>query len=495
MATEFIDVPDSTDWLSTPLSGLAVVEASLRCQVCKDFYRTPMLTSCCHTFCSLCIRHALANDGRCPLCRSADQESKLRNNWSMDEVVESFAKTRKAILDFARARPSPDGKSSPKRKMADREGDVVVVVEEPATKRRRLRSSARLSSAKARDTLEAVPSSVEEILIRDSDDEVEGEEDEDEDEQDDAYEPEPDDGLVPCPICQARMKQWQVFKHLDTCTGPPDRTSSTSRSRPNGQMSSHNNTHISAALLSTRQPPPPTKRPERLPALNYSILKDQALRKKMAELGLSTTGSRQLLERRHKEWITLWNANCDSSRPKRRAELLHDLDVWERTQGGKAAAAAATFGGNGGARAVAVRDKDFDAAAWASKHDTSFRDLVANARRSRDAVDVKQDREEEKNKGREKEEEEEKEKEEEKAGQKVVAMVAGDASEPSPSGERKEASLSGPKTEGVWPPSTPPPPSTPSPKPNVPLQGGAQKTLPPLTGETSSREMQNQTGA
>lgn len=162
------DVPDSTDWLTTPLSGLAAVEASLRCQVCKDFYRTPMLTSCCHTFCSLCIRHALANDGRCPLCRSTDQESKLRNNWSMDEVVESFSKARKAALDFARTGSSVDGnrKVSPKRKMVDREGDDVVV-KEPAGKR--LRSSARLSSAKARDT-QAVVSSMEEILVPDSDD-------------------------------------------------------------------------------------------------------------------------------------------------------------------------------------------------------------------------------------------------------------------------------------------------------------------------------------
>jgi E3 ubiquitin-protein ligase RAD18 len=29
-----------------------------------------------------------------------------------------------------------------------------------------------------------------------------------------------------------------------------------------------------------------------------------------------------------------------------------------------------------------VKDKDFDGAAWATKHDTSFKDLIANARKS-----------------------------------------------------------------------------------------------------------------
>ena len=38
-------VPDSTDWLATPLAALAPLESALRCQVCKDFFNTPMMTS------------------------------------------------------------------------------------------------------------------------------------------------------------------------------------------------------------------------------------------------------------------------------------------------------------------------------------------------------------------------------------------------------------------------------------------------------------------
>jgi E3 ubiquitin-protein ligase RAD18 len=99
---EAIEVSDSTDWLETPLSSLASVDAGLRCHVCKDFYTTPMITSCMHTFCSLCIRRCLSNDGKCPECRAPDQELKLRNNWAVGDLVDAFKKARPEVLDYAR---------------------------------------------------------------------------------------------------------------------------------------------------------------------------------------------------------------------------------------------------------------------------------------------------------------------------------------------------------------------------------------------------------
>ena len=101
METTF-DLPDSTDWLDTPLSLLAPLESSLRCQVCKDFFDNPVITSCSHTFCSLCIRRCLSSEGKCPACRSSDQETKLRRNWAVQEFVEAFTNARPSVLDLAR---------------------------------------------------------------------------------------------------------------------------------------------------------------------------------------------------------------------------------------------------------------------------------------------------------------------------------------------------------------------------------------------------------
>lgn len=174
-----------------------------------------------------------------------------------------------------------------------------------------------------------------------------------------------EDGLVACPVCQTRMKDWQVFKHLESCPGPT----------PLSKVRAGESSSIpSSNRMRTQQ----NKPLERLPTLNYSMLREQALRKKLAELGIPNYGPRLVLENRHREWITIWNANCDAARPKKRSELLHDLDVWERTQGGRVP----TFSRSVHS-AVMVKDKEFDGAAWAVKHDDSFKDLIASARKSR----------------------------------------------------------------------------------------------------------------
>lgn len=164
------------------------------------------------------------------------------------------------------------------------------------------------------------------------------------------------------------MKAWQVDKHLDTsCPGSPQPQS------PAATASRNTNKHQALHPSPNR-----TKAPERLPSLAYGMIKDGPLRKKMAELGIPNHGTRQALEKRHREWVTIWNANCDSARPKKRSELLNDLDVWERTIGSRApvSSKAAAVGAQ-------IKDKDFDGAAWAARHDDSFKDLIANARKTR----------------------------------------------------------------------------------------------------------------
>lgn len=129
------DLTDSTDWLDTPLSLLAPLESSLRCQICKDFYDTPVITSCSHTFCSLCIRRCLSAEGKCPICRSQDQELKLRGNWLVQELVEQFMNARESVLALARKEAARiargndvTGESPPKkRKISQVEQDEAVM--------------------------------------------------------------------------------------------------------------------------------------------------------------------------------------------------------------------------------------------------------------------------------------------------------------------------------------------------------------------------------
>lgn len=154
------DVPDSTDWLGTPLAGLMQVEQAFRCHVCKDLYNSPMITSCSHTFCSLCIRRSLSVDGKCPLCRATDQENKLRGNWALREAVDAFTAARAALLQVARA--PPPAPASPKRKAED------DIKDDEAAGRKKLRMSTRRSKTRAAEATAAMmKEEVDVIEIRD----------------------------------------------------------------------------------------------------------------------------------------------------------------------------------------------------------------------------------------------------------------------------------------------------------------------------------------
>ncbi|OIW32157.1 DNA repair protein rad18 [Coniochaeta ligniaria NRRL 30616] len=360
------DVPDSTDWLNTPLSALMPVEQAFRCHVCKDFYNSPMLTSCNHTFCSLCIRRCLSVDGKCPLCRKTDQESRLRGNWALREAVDCFKECRASILEFAR-KPAPvTTAASPKRKAAEVEDSEDGAERTPKRPRRSTRSSRSRGA-------EATPALSQEEVYSPQRSEV-------------ADEYIPDDGLVACPICWERMKLQAVDRHISTgsCPGAPQPQSQLQAPISNG--ASTRSTQQNFPSTSKAKPQHPAKVLEHLPALNYSMIKDQPLRKKLAELHISTYGPRQLLEQRHKEWVTIWNANCDSAHPKTRTELLRDLETWERTM--SSAARTGTLYGTQAALPQ-VKDKNFDGASWATSHDSSFKDLIAKARQTKKQAEQK----------------------------------------------------------------------------------------------------------
>lgn len=99
------------------------------------------------------------------------------------------------------------------------------------------------------------------------------------------------------------------------------------------------------------------------------------MRKKLRDLGIPDWGQKQLLQRRHTEWMNLWNANCDSKNPKSKRILLQELDIWERTQGGHAAAPSPFTTSNN------VMRKDFDPNEWSNNHDDDFKRLIADARK------------------------------------------------------------------------------------------------------------------
>jgi DNA repair protein Rad18 len=202
------DLPDSTDWIATSLPAFEPFEAALRCEVCKEFYTNPVITSCSHTFCSLCIRRCIGVDGKCPACKSACQADKLMPNIAVREVAARFQEARPKALELARRDKEDDEEHRIGRKRKRESPEVDE--DEPArqTRARQTRRSTRRGDATGTDDTPFV------ITI-------------DEGERNDDYVPE---GMAKCPICQELMKAHLVFDHVNTCTGESNRSHNT-RSR------------------------------------------------------------------------------------------------------------------------------------------------------------------------------------------------------------------------------------------------------------------------
>ena len=144
--------------------------------------------------------------------------------------------------------------------------------------------------------------------------------------------------------------------------------------------------HIAKCIAENSDPPPtnktslaffqpstsssPTKK--KLPTLAYSLYSENKLRSILRDLGISSKGNKKMLERRHTEWMTLWNANADSKSPVSKSVLLSRLLQWESSM-------------------EKLKDqenrkqdlKNLDSDEWLKNHSDSFNSLLEQAKKSR----------------------------------------------------------------------------------------------------------------
>ncbi|EWC45340.1 hypothetical protein DRE_00739 [Drechslerella stenobrocha 248] len=401
-----IDIPDPTDWLKTSIPNLQALDTSLGCGVCKEYFTAPMLTSCGHTFCSLCIRRHLSSVQKCPTCRQPDEENKLRKNTIIEELISAFLNVRKEMLerlapkiedestsrrdsdiDMTRAekRGSPgadDGAEDPdtmdrrRGKRRKREEPPNGASQESSTDR--LRRSTRSSSQRTNSRL-SNQAHDQIVDASDGDDDFTPLDDASDYESDSnrgkrrkqaARTPDAEDKVV-CPLCFKPQDRSTVDVHVNQCIDLASRASVSPQKKPpplgfRGPAPSG---------ASNRQRPPYTdeeKAQLRIPKGNLSLTKEADIRKKLKGYGIrydvSGKESKQVLWARLQDFINLWNANLDSLTPKLQRELVRDLDARERSQMNQ--------------KPSVVQDKEFERDVWSKKYGTSFASLTANARQS-----------------------------------------------------------------------------------------------------------------
>ncbi|BFZ56715.1 E3 ubiquitin-protein ligase rad18 [Savitreella phatthalungensis] len=109
--------------LAQTTPSLRALDELCRCRICREYVTAPLMTGCGHTFCSLCIRRAIAADQCCPVCRSKEEERQLRKNVTVEDLVEIYTGMRNELaVRTSRKR---------RRKSSGSEQDPVDSIAEP----------------------------------------------------------------------------------------------------------------------------------------------------------------------------------------------------------------------------------------------------------------------------------------------------------------------------------------------------------------------------
>ncbi|ORX99446.1 hypothetical protein K493DRAFT_335740 [Basidiobolus meristosporus CBS 931.73] len=222
---------DPSEW---PIPELEEIDFRLRCPICKEFLQTAMFfPNCSHNFCSLCIRRSLQLEHICPVCRESAQENQLKNNLTLDGIVQAFTSCRAKVL----------------------------------------------SIIKSKD--EATESTFTSETISEE-------------------------------THATRSQQTQRNEN------PSESSDSSAFSEPIDSKDPIGRSEL-----------------QKLPKLCYNIMTDKQLRKVLKELGIPSHGDKAAMQRRHTEYLNLYNANCDSTNLKSTATLLKELRNWEKIHGSR----------------------------------------------------------------------------------------------------------------------------------------------------------------
>lgn len=173
------------------------------------------------------------------------------------------------------------------------------------------------------------------------------------------------DDLVQCPICSHRFTVTALNRHLDSANcypgfpepSPEDRGLASKPAKPTSAWFTKGSTSAPADAMANEK---------RLVRPQYNLRSDRELRKLLDDAGLPTTGDREKMIERHRQWVNIWNANLDSTKARRSAaQLRKDLAAWERTR-------------------ASAKDHsahvDKQKATWVKSNKEQFDDLIAKAK-------------------------------------------------------------------------------------------------------------------
>lgn len=82
--------------MAEPMEGIMpeeLIQQRLRCSVCQDIFKTPLVLPCTHSFCQECLQGTTKFSGnRCPLCRQDFAEGQAILNRALSDICQTYAR-------------------------------------------------------------------------------------------------------------------------------------------------------------------------------------------------------------------------------------------------------------------------------------------------------------------------------------------------------------------------------------------------------------------
>ena len=160
-------------------------------------------------------------------------------------------------------------------------------------------------------------------------------------------------GHVECPICGIFVLEKNINAHLDGMgCKPPEEDEQKERRTKN------------------------TMKPMPMPV--FHLLKDPDLRKRMKEQGLDVKGDRKALEQRLRNFIVLWNSQCDEEKPISKMEMIIQLKKEERARSSSTESILSSYNANSDPSLI-----DQTQTKYRQENKSSFEMLIEQARKTR----------------------------------------------------------------------------------------------------------------
>ncbi|XP_032236235.2 E3 ubiquitin-protein ligase RAD18 isoform X3 [Nematostella vectensis] len=345
-----------SDWPES-LQEMRVIDNLLRCSICFEYFDIPvMVQECSHNYCSVCIRRSITFDTQCPTCHMKTVQQDLRCNRVLDELVKNFIAVRQKLLQLINQRYQTTENISSCAKTPS---------SHPSTGKRKSRTTPSVTPGRKRKrriidsddedkTFEAITIKQEPECAADSTKKTP------KGKQPRKSPTRPPD-FAECPVCGELILQSKVNSHLDLCLTRNEkkealRSSNSPQKKEQKMVTEEGKTKSVKQQSSMFSPsamlcsPPSTstqgqttlamkgsnsfiptvQKRKPLPKLVYTLLSDKQLKQKLRECGLPTQGPREKLIKTHREYVTLYNAQCDSANPMSGAMIIKQMEQNEK---------------------------------------------------------------------------------------------------------------------------------------------------------------------